>query len=95
MISILGRARIEALPRFMGMFSTDGAAMRRKHGSCSAQVFKVCAEEEEVVLLFQWRSREDFESFLSDPEVKAVMASSGTLGKPEFTFLEPVAVLPS
>ena len=94
MISILGRARIETLPKFMGMFSTGGAAMRRKHGSCSAQVSKVCAEDEEVVLLFQWRSREDFEGFLADPEVKTAMASSGTIGKPEFTFLEPVAELP-
>jgi heme-degrading monooxygenase HmoA len=94
MITVMGRVKIEELPKFLGMFATRGAAMRRHHGARDAQVLKVCDREDEVVVLFEWSSREAFEGFLADPAVKATMASSGTVGRPEFTFLEPLARFP-
>ena len=33
MVHILGEAPIEGLPRFISVFSTRGAEMRRKHGN--------------------------------------------------------------
>lgn len=93
MVQILVRARYEELQRFIGGFATRGAAMRRKHGSRHATMLKNSAEDE-VILLFDWDSREAFEAFLEDPEVKATMQSSGTLGRPEFTYLEKIAEFP-
>lgn len=94
MITVMGRVKIEELSTFLGMFATRGATMRRYHGSEDAQVFKVSEAENEVIVLFTWRSREAFEGFLADPQVKATMAASGTLGRPEFTYLEPLARFP-
>jgi hypothetical protein len=47
----------------------------------------VAGEEGRVVVLFEWESEE---AFRNDPSVKETMGSSGTVGPPEFTFLEKV-----
>lgn len=94
MIAILGRVKIQHLPAFASVFATRGAAMRRQHGSLSAQLYKVTQAGDEVMVLFNWSSREDFERFTGDPAAKDTMKSSGTLGAPEFTVLEHVATFP-
>ena len=43
-----------------------------------------------MVVLFEWEGEEAFEAFRNDPSVKETMGSSGTVGPPEFTFLEKV-----
>ena len=53
------------------------------------------ADPSTVYVLFDWESREAFEAFRADPEVRASMAASGTLGPPEFTFLAASAHFPS
>ncbi len=93
MVHILAEVSVEDLPKFMGVFSTRGAEMRRKHGSHRAQIFKVEEESNQVVVLFEWESREAFEGFLEDPTVRETMQSSGTRGRPKFTFLEKVGEL--
>jgi heme-degrading monooxygenase HmoA len=94
MINILGRVKIQDLPTFISVFATRGAAMRKLHGSRTAQLFKISEATDEVVVLFDWSSREDFRRFTSDPAVKEMMKASGTQGPPEFTFLELVATFP-
>lgn len=95
MIQILGRVRIKDLPAFLGVFATRGARMRRIHGSQSATLYQVAGSDGEVIVLFDWESREAFQAFLDDPQVKETMKSSGTLAPPEFTFLEVVARFPA
>jgi heme-degrading monooxygenase HmoA len=94
-VHVLGNVRIEQLERFVGVFSTAGAEARRRHGSRGAQLFRVAGEEGRVVVLFEWESEEAFEAFRNDPSVKETMRSSGTVGPPEFTFLEKVGEFPS
>ena len=48
-----------------------------------------------MVVLLEWESREAFEGFSNDPRVRETMSSSGTVGPPEFTFLEKVGEFPS
>jgi heme-degrading monooxygenase HmoA len=94
MIHILAKVSIEDLPEFISVFSTRGAEMRRKHGSRNSQIFTVPEQSNQVVVLFEWDSKEVFEGFLNDPVVKETMQSSGTVGRPEFTILEKLAELP-
>lgn len=94
MIHILGKLTYEELPKFIGIFATRGAAMRRQHGSIRSQVFDLPDEENRAIVLLEWESRESFEAFLADPAVRETMRSSGTVGRPEFTFLSKVADLP-
>ncbi|HIK04656.1 MAG TPA: antibiotic biosynthesis monooxygenase [Trichormus sp. M33_DOE_039] len=92
MISILAKVSVENLEKFVGVFSTRGAEMRRQHGSLSAEVFKSMEEENTVWVLFQWMSKENFESFLNDPVVKETMQSSGIIDQPEFIFLNQIGL---
>jgi heme-degrading monooxygenase HmoA len=94
MITILGKVSIEDLQKFIGVFSTRGAQMRKQHGSISAEVFKAVEEENTVWVLFEWESKAAFEAFLNDSIVKETMKSSGTMGKPEFVFLEKIGKFP-
>lgn len=94
MIHILGKVKIQDLASFVSVFSTRGAALRRKHGSIRAQLYSVSGSGDQVVVLFDWTSREAFEGFLGDPSVKETMKAGGTMAPPEFTFLEPVAEFP-
>lgn len=48
MFTVLGKVSVEDLPKFIGVFSTHGAGMRRKHHSTGSQVFRVQGEANEV-----------------------------------------------
>ena len=95
MIYILGKVKIEDLQKFVGVFSTRGAEMRRKHGGISSQIFKISEEENRVYVLLEWSNKEAFEEFVNSSIVKETMKSSGTLEPPEFTYLEKIAELPA
>lgn len=95
MVHILGEVAIEDLEKFVGVFSTRGAQMRGKHGNRGTQLFRVAEEEGKVVVLFEWESREAFEGFSNDPQVRETMSSSGTVGPPKFTLLEKVGEFPA
>lgn len=95
MIQILAKVKIEDLPRFLGVFATRGARLRAQHGSHGSRVFSVEEDPATVYVLFDWESKAAFEAFRADPEVKASMAASGTMGPPEFTFLNATAGFPS
>lgn len=91
MITIIGRVKIQSLERFISVFATRGATVRRANGSLSAELFMEAGSDHDAVVLFDWESRDDFEAFLADPEAKAAMQESGTQGPPTFTFLEHIA----
>ncbi len=93
MFTTLAEVRVGDLARFLSVFATAGAAMRRKHGSTGARVF--AAGEGRVFVLIDWPSEEAFLAFRADPEVPATMASGGTLAPPSFTAVERVASFPA
>ena len=94
MIHIWATVEIGDLEKFVGVFATAGARARRQHGSRSSRVFAVPGDPSQVRVLFEWDSREAFEGFLNDPEVRATMQSSGTVGRPDFLILDALADLP-
>lgn len=94
MIHILGKVTYEDLPKFVGIFSTSSAAFRRQHGSIRSQVFTITDEENRAIVLLEWESREAFEGFLADPAIRDAMRASGTVGRPEFTFLDKIVEVP-
>jgi heme-degrading monooxygenase HmoA len=88
---ILANVAIEDLANFVAMFSTRGAQLRAQHGSASSQVFSIEGEANRVVILFEWSNKADFEAFLANPATRDAMNASGTIGMPQFTFLEKIA----
>jgi quinol monooxygenase YgiN len=95
MISVWATVHIEDVQRFIGVFSADGARARRRHGSRRSQIFTGPGDEQQVRVLFEWDSRDSFEAFLADADVRATMQSSGTVGRPDVLFLDALADLPA
>jgi heme-degrading monooxygenase HmoA len=79
MIQILARVKIEDLAKFVSVFATRGAALRREFGSRAARLYKVSEQADQVVVLFDWESRADFERFFADQTVKDTMKSGGAM----------------
>ena len=79
---LLATTQVEEFDRFLEIFSTTGAEKRRQHGSKGAQVFRDPSEEDRVWVLFDWDAQ-GWQSFVSDPEVPAIMKQAGHKGKPQ------------
>ena len=79
---LLATTQVEDVDRFMGVFSTSGAEKRKKHGSQGAVVFRDPSETDRVWVIFDWNA-EGWQSFVSDPDVPAILAAAGHKGKPQ------------
>lgn len=79
---LLATTRVEDIDRFMKVFSTAGAEKRKQHGSKGAIVFRDPAEADRLWAIFDW-DEQGWQSFVSDPEVPAVLKEAGHKSKPE------------
>jgi hypothetical protein len=79
---VLSTAKIEDFDRFWNAFSTKGAEKRKQHGSKGARVFRDPNEADRIWVLFDW-DEEGFQSFLSDPEVPAIIQEAGHKSRPQ------------
>src|SRR5438132_8369284 len=79
---ILATTKVEDVDRFLDVFSTKGAEKRQQHGSKGSTVYRDPNEENRVWVLFDWDG-EGWQSFVSDPEVPAILQAAGHVGKPQ------------
>ena len=79
---LLATTRVEDVDRFLEVFSTKGAEKRRQHGSKGSTVFRDPAEDDRVWAIFDW-DQEGWMSFVSDPEVPAILQAAGHKGAPQ------------
>jgi hypothetical protein len=79
---ILATTKVEDVDRFLKVFSTSGAEKRKEHGSKGSTVFGDPNEGDRVWVLFDWDA-EGWQSFVSDPEVPAILQAAGHVGKPQ------------
>ena len=79
---MLATTKVEDFDRFLKVFSTKGAEKRKQHGSKGCTVFRDPAEADRVWVIFDW-DEAGFKSFLSDPEVPAIIKEAGHVGKPQ------------
>lgn len=80
--------RVEDFDRFLETFSTTGLDKRREHGCRGSHVIRDPDEPSRVWVIFEW-SNEDYQEFLSDPEVPAI-ARELALREPPST-LHPIS----
>jgi hypothetical protein len=78
----LATTTVEDFDRFLKIFSTKGAEKRAQHGSKGSTVFRDPNEDDRVWVLFDW-DEEGFQSFLSDPEVPAIIQEAGHKSRPQ------------
>jgi hypothetical protein len=79
---ILATTKVEDVDRFMKIFSTKGAEKRKQHGSKGSTVFLDPNEDDRIWALFDWDAA-GWQSFVSDPEVPAILQEAGHKGKPQ------------
>ncbi len=79
---ILATTKVEDYERFLEVFSTKGAEKRKQHGSKGSTVFRDPNEPDRVWALFDWDSA-GWQSFVSDPDVPAILQEAGHKGKPQ------------
>lgn len=74
-------AKVADFDQFLKTFSTKGVEKRREHGCKGARVFLDPEDESRVWAIFDWEA-EDYEGFLSDPEIPAIARELGLQGPP-------------
>ena len=79
---ILATTEVEDVDRFLDVFSTKGAEKRAQHGSKGSTVFRDPTEQDRVWVLFDWDAT-GWQSFVSDPDVPAILKAAGHVGKPQ------------
>jgi hypothetical protein len=79
---ILATTTVEDFDRFLKVFTTKGAEKRKQHGSKGCTIFRDPAQADRVWVIFDWDEK-GWQSFVSDPEVPAVMKEAGHKSKPQ------------
>ena len=79
---LLATTQVEDFDTFMAVFSGAGAEKRKQHGSKGALVFRDPSEDDRVWVIFDW-DEQGWQSFVTDPEVPAIMQEAGHKGKPQ------------
>ena len=79
---LLATTQVEDFDRFLEIFSTKGAEKRKQHASKGAFIYRDPSEDDRVWVVFDW-DEQGWQSFVSDPEVPAIMKEAGHKGKPQ------------
>ena len=79
---ILTTVKIEDFDRWWNTFSTKSAEKRKQHGSKGSLVFHDPNDDARVWVVFDW-DEEGFQSFRSDPDMRALFAEAGVQGMPQ------------
>jgi hypothetical protein len=79
---LLATTQVEDFDRFLEVFSAAGAEKRRQHGSKGAMIFRDPSEDDRVWVVFDW-NEEGWQSFVTDPEVPAIIGAAGHKAKPQ------------
>ena len=79
---LLATTQVEDFDQFMAIFSTTGAEKRKQHGSKGALIFRDPSEDDRVWVIFDW-DEQGWQSFVSDPDVPAILQEAGHVGRPQ------------
>jgi hypothetical protein len=79
---LLATTTVADFDQFMKIFSTGGLEKRRQYGSKGALVFRDPNQPDRVWAIFDW-DEQGWQSFVSDPEVPAVLKDAGHTSKPQ------------
>jgi hypothetical protein len=77
---LLATTQVEDVDRFIEVFSTSAAEVRKKHGSKGVVVFRDPSERDRVWGVFDW-DEQGWQSFASDPDVPPLLATAGVKAK--------------
>jgi quinol monooxygenase YgiN len=62
-------------------------SFRKANGEQSAQVYRDEIDRNKVTVVMKWTSLASAHQFIQSPDLKAAMAKTGVVGKPEISFV--------
>jgi hypothetical protein len=77
----LATTKVEDFDRWWRVFSTTSLEKRKQHGSKASHSFRDPTEEGRARVLFDWDA-EDWQNFISDPDVPAILQEAGHATRP-------------
>lgn len=83
---ILATTIVEDVDHFLDVFGTKGAEKRAEHGSKGSTVFRDPTDDTRVWALFDW-DEQGWASFVTDPDVPAILHAAGHVGAPQAAVL--------
>jgi hypothetical protein len=63
-------------------------ANRRSAALSSGSLYRKSDDPNDIVLTFEWDSRENAEAFLNSDNLREIMGEAGVVGQPEFIFAD-------
>jgi len=61
---------------------------RADAGSKGGSLYRKSDDPNDIVLTFEWDSRENAEAFLKSDNLREIMEKAGVVGQPEFIFVD-------
>jgi quinol monooxygenase YgiN len=74
-------AKVADFDQFLKTFSTRGAEKRKQHGCSGSSIFRDPDDLNRVWVFFDWKI-EDYDRFLTDPEIPAIARELALLEPP-------------
>jgi hypothetical protein len=78
----LATTKVEDFDRWWDVFTTTSLEKRKQHGCKGSHAYRDPNEEGRVWVLFDW-DVEGWRSFISDPEVPAILQQAGHASPPQ------------
>ena len=78
---------VEEIEKWKNVFE-NGSENRSSGGCKSETVYVSPSDPKKITVLYEWNSKEDFNTFASDPEVQNASKAAGLTSPPEVKFLE-------
>lgn len=66
----------------------DAEPIRKKYGSLGSDVFRNNSNQNEILIITYWNSKDDGEKYSHSPELKNAFKDGGVLTAPEVRFSE-------
>ena len=89
MAYLMIRLKVKDFSKFKSVFEEFGET-RKKYGSKGVRLFRNADNPNEVVPMSEWESIEKAKKFAQSEDLKKAMERAGSIGKPEFIYLEEV-----
>ncbi len=78
---------VEEIEKWKNVFE-KGSEKRSSAGCKSETVYVSPSDAKKITILYEWDSKENFNKFVSNPEVKNVSKAAGITTPPDVKFLE-------
>ncbi|KAB1198700.1 MULTISPECIES: cyclase [Haloferax] len=89
MPTILVKHAVEDFDTWKPYFD-DHDSTRREYGSQGYRLFKLSEDSNDLVMVFDWDTMENAQTFLESSDLRSVMGEAGVIGEPEIYFLEEI-----